>query len=94
MREKLAGAGQPQRPFDEMFEHAMTFLANPWKIWTSGHLEAQRTILKLAFADRLAYRRNQGFRTPEISMPFKYLGSFEGGKMGMARPGRLELPTS
>lgn len=94
MREKLASGGKPQRPFDEMFEHAMTFLANPWKLWASERLDDKRTVLKLTFADRLAYCRNRGFRTPKTTMPFKYLGAFEGGNMELARPGRFELPTS
>jgi hypothetical protein len=68
MREKLTSGGKPQRPFDEMFEHATAFLATSWKIWDSGRLDDKRRVLKLAFADRLAYRRNQEARTPSNAM--------------------------
>lgn len=68
--EKLENSGSPKRGFDEMFELAFTFLSNPWKIWASEHLEDKRTVLKLAFEDRLAYCRNEGFRTPKTTMPF------------------------
>jgi site-specific DNA recombinase len=53
---------------------AFDFLANPCKLWASGHLEARRTVLKLAFTDRLAYARGTGLRTGDLSLPFKLLG--------------------
>jgi hypothetical protein len=33
-------------------------------------------VLKLAFAERLTYTQNEGFRTPDLSSPFKALGFF------------------
>jgi len=75
--EKLETGTAPQRPFDEMFELALQFLSNPWKLWASDRLEDKRTVLKLAFDDRLAYCRNEGFRTPQASVPFTFLGNLE-----------------
>ncbi|MEO1046682.1 MAG: recombinase, partial [Pseudomonadota bacterium] len=88
--EWLANSGQPQRTFEEMFEHAMTFLANPWKIWRNGGLEMKRTVLRLAFAKRPHYGRAEGLRTPEIAMPFKALAEICGGQTGMAHPRGFE----
>lgn len=40
--EKLTDKGRPQRSFDEMFELAMGFLSNPWRLcglpsgWTTS----------------------------------------------------------
>ncbi len=51
-------------------------------------------MLKLAFAGRLAYTRKEGFKTPDMSLPFKVLEGFRGGKSEMARPERFELPTT
>ena len=65
LREKLSKSPGPKRGFEEMFELAMGFLANPWKLWSSPKLEDKRTVLKLTFPDRLAYQRGQGFRTPK-----------------------------
>ena len=76
-----------------MFEPAMTFLASPWKIWESGVLEAQRTVLKLVFADQLAYSQKEGFRTPETTIPFKVLAAIQGPEMQMARPAGFEPTT-
>ena len=74
VQEKLATKPGPKRPFEEVFELAMGFLANPWKLWESDRIEDKRTVLKLAFSDRHAYQRGEGFRTPKTSLPFKMLG--------------------
>ncbi len=92
LREKLGNTGQPTRPFDELLEHSLTFLSNPWKLWDKGSFEVRRTILKLVLIEPLSYRRETGTRTPEIALPFKALGGFHIDKCEMVRPRRLELP--
>lgn len=93
IREKLAIKPKPLRPFNEMFELAMHFFANPWNIWHSGNLEHKRMVLKLTFEDRLAYSRKSGFRTPKTTLLFNMLEGLNMQKLEMARPGRFELPT-
>lgn len=93
LTEKIATTGRPVRSFDETLRTAFDFLASPWKLWVSDRLEDKRTVLKLAFADRLAYVRNEGFRTPSFSLPFKALGNFEGQEFEMARPAGIEPAT-
>ena len=93
VREKLAGCGRPMRSFDESLRTGLEFLENPAKLWVSPHFEHKRTVLKLAFADRLAYVRKEGFRTPNLALPFKVLADWRCSKSGMARPERFELPT-
>ncbi len=94
MAEKTVARDKPLRPFNELFELAISFLSSPYKIWTSGTLEHKKTVLKLAFSERLAYCRNKGFRTPKTTLPFKALGAICADECVMARPGRFELPTS
>jgi hypothetical protein len=60
-------------------------IANPYKSWVSEELEHKRAVLKLAFVNRPAYVRNEGFRTVELALPFKLLESFRNPKMQMAR---------
>ena len=72
----------------------MDFLSNPHELWASGRMEDRHAVMKLTFADRLAYVRGEGFRTPETTLPFKALGGFCGGENKMARPERFELPTN
>lgn len=94
--EKLKAGGQPKRTFKEMFEPAMTFLASPWNTWDSGIFEARRIVLKLVFAEHLAYCRNEGFRTPKTTLPFKVLAAIQGPGMdqfAMAEGGGFEPPT-
>jgi site-specific DNA recombinase len=94
MREKIEKCGKLIDTYEESFEHSMNFLSSPWKIWENGSIEHRQTVLKLAFADQLSYDREHGFRTPEISLPFKALGDICGGKLEMAHPTRFELVTS
>jgi site-specific DNA recombinase len=90
LAEKIASTGRPVRSFDETLRTAFDFLASPCQLWASERLEDKRTVLKLAFADRLAYVRNEGFRTPNFSLPFKALGHFEGQEMRMASSTGIE----
>ena len=96
LSEKIATSGKPQRSFEEMFELAMRFLANPWNIWEKGDLTLGRCVLRMCFQGRVAYCRNQGLRTPETTSPFKVLGQFCGKESHMAeRAGfepAIELP--
>ena len=73
LAEQLANQAAPKGKFEDQLEPALTFLANPWKLWQTGHVGLRRTVLKLAFADRIKYCRKQGPRTPEIALPFKLL---------------------
>ncbi len=41
--EKLQKQGKTPHDFNEMFEHALAFLANPCKLWESGNLLMQRS---------------------------------------------------
>jgi site-specific DNA recombinase len=86
IKEKMSNASRPVGSFDGTFRTALAFISSPWKIWKSGPLEARRAVLKLAFARRLEYARGQGFRTADLSLPFKLLGEILGRETRMARP--------
>jgi hypothetical protein len=42
---------------------------------------------ELAFTDRLIYVRNEGFRTPDLALPFKVWADLKSSKCELARPG-------
>lgn len=90
IREKLAGSVRPAASFDRVYRTAFSFLENPQKLWHSSQLEHRRAVLRMAFKTHLRYRRNEGYRTPKITLPFKMLGSFDGLKEKMVPPVRLE----
>lgn len=91
--EKLAETGAPKHTLEESFEHAMTFLSKPWKIWENADFALKKTILRLAFIEPLPYCRNEGLRTPNLAFPFKALGQICGHKCEMAHRGGFEPPT-
>ena len=76
--------------FERTFRTAMGFLANPLKLWNSSRFEDKRAVLKLTFADQLAYKRNEGFRTANFSLPFKLLGGFSTLENKMVHPRGFE----
>jgi len=51
-------------------------------------------VLRLVFADKLPYQRNEGYRTAQIALPFRVLEGFKGGKSEMVRPTGIEPVTS
>ena len=93
LRENAANQGQPLASFDELYRTACAFLSNPWKLWASEHLEHKRMVLRLAFPGRLAYCRNQGYRTAGIAEPFRLLGAIATPRFGLVGPEGLEPPT-
>jgi len=54
LAEKLDQKAKPAHSFTDMFELSLDFIANPWKLWASGQLALQRTVLRLAFADKIS----------------------------------------
>ena len=89
--EQIASSGHPLRSFEDALRTALNFLASPWKLWNSRRLEDQRAVLKLTFGDRLVYARNEGFRTANLTLPFKVLRDLSRGAIAMASPTRFEL---
>jgi len=91
--EKQGKIGTPRQSFEETFRTAMAYLSNPLNLWRSERLEDKRAVLKLTFSDQLSYHRDEGFRTANLSLPFKLLGGVLGGKNEMVPPHGLEPRT-
>jgi uncharacterized membrane protein len=56
-------------PSTRHLELRSTSWRTPGILWASERLEHKKAVLKLAFADRLAYVRDEGFRTPDLALP-------------------------
>lgn len=56
--EKRSAKTVPAGTFEDQLEPLITFLSNPLKLWETGSVFVRRTILKLAFAERIKYDRN------------------------------------
>ena len=73
LAEKLENGDVRKGAFGESFELTLNFLENPQKLWASGRLVHQQTVMKLAFADPPAYSRENGFSNPKTPLPFNIL---------------------
>jgi site-specific DNA recombinase len=94
LRARIAASQQPIASFEETFRTAISFLASPCNLWASEHLEERRLVLRLAFASELPYLRNEGFRTAEMSLPFRVLAAISPAKSGLVEPSGIEPLTS
>jgi site-specific DNA recombinase len=90
--EKAAKKPAPARPFEEMFELSMRFLANPYECWKIGEANARKIVLRLAFCEPLAYSRKTGCLNTKKATVFKRLEYTNTSYEKMVPPGRLELP--
>ena len=93
LAENIAKCGTPIRDYDDTFRTAMGFLESPWNLYASEHLADKRAALKLTFPNQLRYHREEGFRTPETSLPFKMLNADFANLAVMAHPTRFERVT-
>lgn len=92
-RERIANCGKPLKSFGESYRTAFDFLSNPCKLWHSPRIEDRRAVLKLVFAEKLPYARNEGYRTAQISMPFKMLGAMNSMTKQDGAPSRNRTST-
>ena len=93
VQEKLSN--KPSAGIDSTmgYRTALSFIANPGKLWASGHLTLRRTVPKLLFGGRLPYHRIEGYRTADIAYPFKALQAIKHGKYDLVPRGGIEPPT-
>ncbi len=91
--QQLENQDIPAGSYEEKLEPVLTFLANPWKLWETGHINLRRMVLKPAFAGRITYDRNEGARTPQIALPFKALAGFDKGRVCFGAGEGTRTPT-
>lgn len=85
LSEKLEAQSKPQRTFEDLFELALWFLSNPWKLWSSGQYHLRPIVLRLAFSECVAHCRKSGFSNVKTALPFNVLRDVDGMKNVMAR---------
>lgn len=76
IRERIAKGSRPTNNYYRTLRTALSFLSSPCSLWHSERFEERRMVLKLMFGERLRYARNEGFRTANLTLPFKVLGAF------------------
>ena len=93
LAEKAKNCARPRGSFDETFQTACAFLANPCKLWLSDRLADKRMVLRLAFAGRLPYHRIEGFQTAIPALPFRLLAGIRGPEYGLVGAAGIEPAT-
>ena len=92
----LAKASQkpaPARPFAEVFEHTIRFLAMPHETWRLGNPLARRLVTRLVFEAPLTYDRNTGCLNTKKSNVFKLLEGHNALKGKMVGAAGIEPAT-
>lgn len=74
LQEKLKTLGLASVSFETALEVVLGFLENPLVIWGNENINAKRLVLKLVFAEKLAFHPKFGFETAQKSM---LVGLFE-----------------
>ncbi|WP_319828631.1 recombinase family protein [Thalassovita sp.] len=92
LTDKLSQSTKPKSTLSEIIELLRDFLSSPWNIYENGSLLVKKTILKTAFKAPLAYDRQNGYRTPQVSVIFDFLADFT-SKCEMVPPHGLEPRT-
>jgi site-specific DNA recombinase len=92
LSDNLARGGKPLKTFGETYRTAFEFLANPLKLWHSPELADRRAVLRLVFSEKLPYDRKTGYRTAQVTAPFRFLGDSM-MKEGLVGPPGLEPGT-
>jgi site-specific DNA recombinase len=92
--EKIKRCGRVDTTYGNINRTFLDFLQNPHEYWASSDLGRKRTVLKATFTRPLAYSKTEGYRTPDLSLPFSVLRGFSDSKSAMVGGRRLELPTS
>lgn len=57
--------------FGTALDRTFTFLKNPYLYWKKDDLASKHLVLKLVFADRIAYERGKGFGTANLALPLR-----------------------
>jgi len=61
LADQAANAVPSQHRKEEFIEPVLDFLSSPWKICDKGTFTLKRTVLKMAFAEPLRYKRHEGY---------------------------------
>lgn len=74
--EKLGQKPGPKRSFEEMLEHASTFLSSASNIWKNPSAAAKKIVLKLAFTSVWNTRVNRVFEHRKLTCHSRCCGIF------------------
>ena len=68
LEDKLVQIGVSTVSFETALEMLTDYLKDPSIVWENGDLNAKKSVLRLIFADKLAYHPKDGFGTVQGSL--------------------------
>lgn len=86
VEEKIEKCGTLDDSFEKVNRTAMDFLANPHRYWRVADLTGKRILLKATFSRQVSYKKGEGYRTPDLSLPFSVLREFSDNESGLVPP--------
>ncbi len=86
VEEKIEKCGTLDDSFEKVNRTALEFLANPHRFWRVADLTGKRILLKATFARQVSYQKGEGYRTPDLSLPFSVLREFSDNESGLVPP--------
>ena len=83
MGDRLSGYRTPLKAVRNVLE-------NPLLLWKSASLEGKHALLRLLSTTPLEYEANGGYRTPNLSLPYRFFREMRHQKEGVVDPACVE----
>lgn len=80
--------------FGTALDTTFSFLKNPYLYWMKDDIKAKHLVLKLVFAERISYDRENGFGTAKFSLPLRVFKLSELTNSSTVDPSGFEPLTS
>ncbi|MEH6477621.1 MAG: recombinase family protein [Sneathiella sp.] len=81
--QKATRASDTTSNFSDVFEPAAPILEKPLKIWKKSTLEWRQAMIRMIFAQPAVYSRKDGFRTVNLTLPFRALADCCASEYGL-----------
>ena len=72
-----------QIDFETALKTVMSFIENPYQVWSSGDLKQKKLVQRLVFVNPIVIHPSCSIGTANLSFPFKMLQDISSGKIRM-----------
>lgn len=81
LKEEIKEKNLNERDFIVLYERVKNIIQDPLSIWELGSTPLKMLLVGVLFWWKIFYKKNEGFKTPQISALYAILGHLEGGEM-------------
>ena len=79
-----------QIDFGTALNTVMSFIENPYQVWSSGDLKQKKLVQRLVFVNPIVIHPSHPIGTANLSFPFKMLQDISSGKIRMVEAAGIE----